>query len=37
MGLVGIFRKKKDEKCPLAKNLPVDANWRGDISTVMLG
>ena len=30
------IQKEQDEKCPLAKNLPVDANWRGDISTVML-
>ena len=27
MGLVNIFRKKKDEKRPLPKNQPVSANW----------
>ena len=30
------YPEKKDEKCPLAKNQLVDANWGEDISTVML-
>ena len=34
MELVGIFRKKKTKKSPLAKNKPVSANLWGDISTV---
>ena len=37
MGLVGIcIQKKQDEKCSLAKNQPVSANWWWDISNVML-
>ena len=33
MGLVSIFKKNK---APLKKNQPVNANWRGDISTGLL-
>ena len=37
MGLVGIcIQKKQDEKCSLAKNQPVSANWWWDISNVIL-
>jgi len=30
------IQKEQDEKCSLAKNQPVGANWYGAISTVML-
>ena len=33
--VVGISRKKK-EKCTLVKNQPVGANWRRDISIIVL-
>ena len=29
------IQKERDEKCPLAKNQPVSANWWGDISNVV--
>ena len=35
-GLVGISRKNKIKKAPLAKNQPVGANWWGDIRNVTL-
>ena len=36
MGLFGMSRKKKNEKCTLAKNQPVGTNWRRDISNTVL-
>ena len=30
------IQKEQDEKCSLAKNQPVSANWRGVINIVML-
>ena len=37
MGLVGTcIQKEQDEKCSLAKNQPVSANWWWDISNVVL-
>ena len=30
------IQKEQDEKCSLAKNQSVDANWYGAVSTVML-
>ena len=33
-GICWQIQKEQDEKCSLAKNQPVSANWRGDISFV---
>lgn len=30
------YPERKDEKCSFARNQPVGANWRGDISRVIL-
>ena len=30
------IQKEQDEKCSLAKNQPISANWRGEINIVML-
>ena len=35
-GICWHIQKEQGEKCPLAKNQPVGANWWRDISTVVL-